>query len=101
ALLLGLPPPAAWLFVLASALLHVIYNLLLWASYQLGDFSQVYPVTRGTAPLVVAVIEIVLGRALPALQLVGIAVISLGLISLAFDDGRPSRAARPALAAAL
>jgi len=101
ALVLGLPPSAAWPFILASALIHVIYTLLLWASYQLGEFSQVYPVARGTAPLVVAVIEIVLGHALPVLQLVGIVVISLGLISLALDGGRLSRAALPALGAAV
>ena len=101
ALVLGLPPVATWPFVLASALIHVIYIMLLWVSYQLGEFSQVYPVARGTAPLVVAVIEIVLGHVLPALQLVGIVVISLGLISLAVDGGRPSRAALPALGAAV
>jgi drug/metabolite transporter (DMT)-like permease len=101
ALVLGLPPSAAWPFVLASALIHVVYTLLLWASYQLGEFSQVYPVARGTAPLVVAVIEIVLGHVLPVLQLVGIVVISLGLISLALDGGRLSRAALPASGAAV
>ncbi len=100
ALVLGLPPLAAWPFVLASALIHVIYTTLLWASYQLGEFSQVYPVARGTAPLVVAVIEVVLGHVLPVLQLVGIVVISLGLISLALDGGL-SRAALPALGAAV
>jgi drug/metabolite transporter (DMT)-like permease len=100
ALVLRPPPPAAWPFVLTSALLHVIYTLLLWASYQLGDFSQVYPVARGTAPLVVAAIEVALGHVLPARQLVGIAVISLGLISLALDGGRLTRAALPALGAA-
>ena len=101
ALVLGLPPSAAWPFILASALIHVIYTLLLWASYQLGEFSQVYPVARGTAPLVVAVIEIVLGHALPVLQLVGIVVISPGLTSLALDGGRLSRAALPASGAAV
>jgi uncharacterized membrane protein len=100
ALVLGLPPSAAWTFVLASAVLHVIYNLLLWASYQLGDFSQVYPVARGTAPLVVAAIEVTLGHVLPVWQLVGVAVISLGLVSLAFDGGPVTRAALPALGAA-
>ncbi|MDT7579874.1 MAG: hypothetical protein QOK35_1138 [Pseudonocardiales bacterium] len=100
ALVLGLPPSRAWPYIVASALLHVVYILLLWASYQLGEFSQVYPVARGTAPLVVAVIEIVLGHALPVLQLVGIVVISLGLISLALDGGGLSRAALPALGAA-
>ena len=101
ALVLGPPPPAAWPFVVASAVMHVIYILLLWASYQLGEFSQVYPVARGTAPLVVAVIEVVLGHALPVLQLVGIVVISLGLISLSLDGGGLSRAALPALGAAV
>jgi drug/metabolite transporter (DMT)-like permease len=101
ALVLGLPPAAAWPFILASALIHAIYTLLLWASYQLGEFSQVYPVARGTAPWVVAVIEVVLGHALPVLQLAGIVVISLGLISLALDGGRLSRAALPALGAAV
>jgi drug/metabolite transporter (DMT)-like permease len=101
ALVLGLPPSAAWPFVLASALIHVLYTLLLWASYQLGEFSQVYPVARGTAPWVVAVIEVVLGHVLPVLQLAGIVVISLGLISLALDGGRLSRAALPALGAAV
>ena len=101
ALVLGLPPSAAWPFVLASALIHVVYTLLLWASYQLGEFSQVYPAARGTAPLVVAVIEVALGHVLPVLQLVGIVVISLGLISLALDGGGLSRAALPALGAAV
>jgi drug/metabolite transporter (DMT)-like permease len=100
ALLLGFPPTAAWPFILASALLHVVYVLLLWASYHLGEFSQVYPVARGTAPWVVAVIEVVAGRDLPPQQLVGILVISLGLTSLTFDSGRISRSTLPALAAA-
>ena len=101
ALVVGLPPAAAWPFVLSSALAHMLYTLLLWASYQLGEFSQVYPVARGTAPWVVVVIEVVLGHQLPVLQLVGILVISLGLLTLALDGGRPSRATLPALGAAV
>lgn len=100
-LVLGLPPARAWPFVLASAALHTAYNLLLWASYRIGEFSQVCPVARGTAPWVVAVIEVLLGHRLPAWQLVGVVVISLGLLSLAFDGGGPSRAALPALGAAV
>ena len=100
ALVLGPPPARAWPFVLASAAMHVVYTLLLWASYELGDFSQTYPVARGTAPWVVAVIEVALGHQLPALEAVGILVISAGLLSLALDGGRPSRATLPALGAA-
>jgi drug/metabolite transporter (DMT)-like permease len=101
ALVLGPPPSAAWPFVIASAAVHVIYTLLLWLSYQQGEFSQTYPIARGTAPWVVAVIEIALGHDLPALQLVGIVVISIGLLSLALDRGRLSRAALPAVGAAV
>jgi len=64
-LVLGLPPVGAWPFVLASVALHVVYTLLLWTSYQLGEFSQTYPVARGIAPWVVAVIEASLGRTMP------------------------------------
>jgi drug/metabolite transporter (DMT)-like permease len=101
ALVLGRPPAAAWPFVVASAVMHVIYTLLLWLSYQLGDFSQTYPIARGTAPWVVAVVEIALGHTLPVLQLVGIVVISVGLLSLALEGGRLSRAALPAVGAAV
>src|SRR5690349_18545911 len=50
----GLPPREAWPFIAGSAVLHTGYNLLLLASYQLGQFSQVYPLARGTSPWVVA-----------------------------------------------
>lgn len=101
ALALGPPPPTAWPAILASAGIHVVYTLLLWWSYQLGEFSQVYPVARGTAPWVVALVEIVRGEDVPTLQLIGIGVISLGLLSLALDGGRLTRASLPALGAAL
>ncbi|MEJ2885003.1 DMT family transporter [Actinomycetospora aeridis] len=101
AIVLGPPPAAAWPPILASAGIHVVYVLLLWWSYQLGEFSQVYPVARGTAPWVVAVVEIARGEDLPTLQLVGIGVISLGLLSLALDGGRLSWSSLPALGAAL
>ena len=97
----GPPPAAAWVFILASAAVHVVYQLLLLASYQLGEFSQVYPLARGTSPWVVALISVtVLGRDLPALELAGVLVVSAGLMSLVFLGGRPSRAQLPALASA-
>jgi drug/metabolite transporter (DMT)-like permease len=101
ALVLGPPPAHAWPSVLASAAMHVGYTLLLWASYQLGEFSQVYPVARGTAPWIVALYEVLFGGGLPWWQLLGVAVISLGLLSLALDGGRLTRAALPGLGAAV
>ena len=100
-LVTGLPPFGAWRFLIASAALHSGYNLLLLASYRLGQFSQVYPLARGTSPWVVALTAtVVLGQDLPTPQLAGVLIISAGLISLVFLGGRPDRASRGALAAA-
>ncbi|WP_052390831.1 EamA family transporter [Streptomyces sp. NRRL B-24484] len=102
ACLVPLPDRAAWPFLAASTVLQVGYQLLLLQAYRLGDFGQMYPIARGTSPLVVALLSVtVLGRALPAGQAVGVLVVSLGLAGLAFAGGRPGRAHLPALGAAL
>ncbi|AQT79965.1 EamA family transporter [Mycolicibacterium litorale] len=102
ALTAGPPNASGWPFIIASAALHVAYNLLLLASYQLGEFSQMYPLARGTSPWLVAVISVmVLGNKLPATQLAGILAISGGLIALVLVGGRPRRSDLPALSAAV
>jgi len=97
----GLPAAAAWPFLLGSVGMHAAYNLLLLRSYQLGDFSQTYPLARGTAPLVVAVVGVtVVGQSLDAREVAGVLAISAGLLVLVL--GRASlRAGRPAVLAAL
>jgi drug/metabolite transporter (DMT)-like permease len=98
----GLPPAGAWPFIIASAALHVAYNLLLLASYQLGEFSQMYPLARGTSPWLVTLISVVvLGHQLPVTELIGILAVSGGLIALVLVGGRPHRGDLPALTAAL
>ncbi|HEU5319306.1 MAG TPA: DMT family transporter [Methylomirabilota bacterium] len=52
--------PAAWLLVLLSALFETGYVFALSAAYAAGDLSLVYPVARGTAPLVVAPLAVAL-----------------------------------------
>ena len=47
----GLPHPASYPYVVASGIIHVGYFLLVGASYRLADFSAVYPLMRGSAPL--------------------------------------------------
>src|SRR6185503_20297802 len=75
------------------------YQALLLQSYRVGDLNQVYPVARGTAPLLVALLAVPLAdERLGALQLAGVVAIAGGLISLAhlrqwLESGRP-----PALA---
>jgi drug/metabolite transporter (DMT)-like permease len=96
------PSRASWPFLAGSAALHVTYNLLLMRCYRLGEFGQVYPLARGTSPWLVALAAAVLvGEQLSVVRLVGILVISLGLGTLVFAGGVPTRAARPAIAAAV
>jgi drug/metabolite transporter (DMT)-like permease len=50
----GLPPSPAWPAVIASHILHVGYMFALTEAYRLGDFGRIYPIARGTAPLLTA-----------------------------------------------
>ncbi|MET7400011.1 EamA family transporter [Dactylosporangium sp. NPDC005572] len=96
------PARASWPFIAVSAVLQVAYNLLLMRCYQLGDFSQVYPISRGTSPWLVAVgAAVFAGEVLAPAQAAGLVVISAGLGCLMFAGGRPGRAQLPAIAAAL
>jgi multidrug transporter EmrE-like cation transporter len=92
ALLLPLPAAASWPYLLVSALLQVIYIILLAQAYRHGELGQVYPIVRGSVPLLVTVGGFLLaGQSLPALALVGVALISLGIISLALHGGHTAR----------
>lgn len=97
-----LPRGPSWPYLIASVVTHVGYYVLLMQAYRLGEFSQVYPLARGTSPLVVTVLAAVFVHEVPsALQLVGIVVVSAGLGSLVLVGRRPGRADMPALLAAL
>jgi drug/metabolite transporter (DMT)-like permease len=79
------PAPESWPYLLAGIVLHVGYQLLLLASYRAGDLTQVYPIARGTAPLLVAGISTVfLGVELDPLEVVAVLTIGLGIMSLSF-----------------
>ncbi|MBT2882000.1 EamA family transporter, partial [Streptomyces sp. McG6] len=87
----GLPAAAAWPYLLVSAALHVGYQLLLMRSFSLGDFGQMYPIARGTAPLVVTVLAaVLLGERLDRWQGAGVALASAGLVGLALWGVRSS-----------
>lgn len=104
ALAVPLPAAGAWSYLLASALLHVGYQLLLMRSFSLGDFGQMYPIARGTAPLVVTVLAAVfVGETLDGRQAAGVAVCSAGLVGVALWGirGSGTRPRRDALTAAL
>lgn len=81
---LPLPAPASWPFVLASAVLQATYFVLLGTAYRVADMSATYPLMRGTAPLLVAIVSAAfLNEPLAPLAWVGVAVISAGILSMA------------------
>jgi hypothetical protein len=98
----GLPDRAAAGFAATSAAIHIAYDLALMRSYRLGAFNQVYPIARGTSPLVVAAGAYFLaGEHLGAIPLAGVVVLGAGLASLALSSGRLTRAELPAVGAAV
>jgi multidrug transporter EmrE-like cation transporter len=60
ALYLGLPASASWPYLAASVAIHVGYFLSLATAYKGGDMGQVYPIARGAAPLMTAVLATLL-----------------------------------------
>ncbi len=89
-----LPLSACWPYLLASIVIHVFYNLLLMRSYRYGEFGQVYPLARGTSPLVVTVLAAVFAAERPsAAQVAGVLVVSCGLALLVLAGRTRRRAA--------
>jgi drug/metabolite transporter (DMT)-like permease len=67
-----------------TSILHLIYFVLLQRSYRVSDFSLVYPLARGTAPLITVLAAVTLfGERLAALQFAGIAVIVVAIFVIA------------------
>lgn len=89
-------------YLAAGILLHLGYQLFLLFSYSTGDLTQVYPIARGSAPLIVAFVSItVLGVTLKRIELFAVFIIGIGIVSLALvrraDGLRNGKAAMFAL----
>src|ERR1700761_5878103 len=86
------PHAASWPYVIASAVIHTGYNLSLVRTYRSGDLGQTYPISRGSSPVLVALGALVFAReSLDIVASIGIALVSGGIISLAFQ-GKGRRA---------
>jgi drug/metabolite transporter (DMT)-like permease len=84
------PVPAAvsWPWLLASGLLHTGYKLFLIRAYAHGDLAQVYPLARGTAPLLVAVVgALLLGEAVDPTRALAVCAIGMGVIVMSLRGG--------------
>ncbi|SLN44599.1 EamA-like transporter family protein [Aquimixticola soesokkakensis] len=86
-----LPAPESLPYIATSILLHLAYMLCLLACYRHGDLTQTYPLARGSAPMIVALVSVLwLGVALDAMTLVSLGLIGAGIISLTVTRGGPS-----------
>ena len=97
-----IPAAASWPYLLGGIGLHLGYQFFLLHSYRSGDLTQVYPIARGSAPLLVAVVSVLfLGVVLQPLELLAIATIAAGILSMSLvrrkDGLRNLHAARLAL----
>ncbi|AOJ07181.1 DMT family transporter [Burkholderia mayonis] len=89
AALLPLPARASWPYLTGSAVLQVGYSVFLAYAYQGAALSQVYPVVRGTVPLLVTLGGYAwAGQRLGGASLAGVALVSGGIASLTLGRSR-------------
>ncbi len=83
-----IPPPApeAWPLLALTIVLHTAYHLFLPLAYDRGDLGQVYPIARGSAPLLVTLGAFVFaGETVHGIALSGILCLTAGVMALTFD----------------
>jgi len=75
---------AAWKFLATSVIVHVAYYTFLLKAYSYGDLSHTYPIARGLGPLLVALVSgQLIGEHLRIQDVVGVMLLSVGLVALA------------------
>jgi drug/metabolite transporter (DMT)-like permease len=98
----ALPLMASWPWIALSALLHTGYKIFLIRAYAHGDLSQVYPLARGSAPLIVALVGVIaLNESLTVAKLTAVFLIGLGVIAMSMRAGEVEAMPRKALLYAL
>ncbi|PVH30469.1 EamA family transporter [Pararhodobacter oceanensis] len=105
ALFFPFPAPEVWPWLFASGLIHMAYQLFLAYAYEQGDLSRVYPIARGTAPMIVLVISLLfLSDSPEGAEVWGILVLGGGIALMAHGvlrNGEPRRLLPFALGAAV
>lgn len=92
-----LPNARAWAFLAATLVLHTAYNFFLAKAYEEGELAKVYPIARGTAPLIVTLASAaLLGEHLAWTTFAGILLLVASVVSLAWRDPKAATG-RPAL----
>lgn len=92
-------PHGAWPWLFASFAVHLVYLICLIKAFEGADMSAVYPVMRGTAPVLAAMISVLwLGDPISPGVAFGIALVSTGTALVAWWNAPSKRALLWALA---
>lgn len=95
AAVLGVPDRAAWGWLALSVAIHAAYQSFLALAYDQGDLSRVYPIARGTAPLLVLIYgALALPDAISRTEYLGVVVLGCGIFLMArgvFSSGESRR----------
>ena len=79
-------------YILISAFVHQGYQWFLITAYRHGDYTKVYPIARGTGPLIVTIVSVIFfGVVLNKYELFGIMIVCIGILSLSFQYHKFSR----------
>jgi len=96
------PAPESWKWLGLTAAVQFAYYALLIRSYSVGDMSVVYPLARGSAPVLLTVAAyLAIDEALAWPQIVAVGLISMGILALSFGAGASRAAVGFALATGL
>lgn len=80
------PDPGSWPLLALTIILHTGYHFFLSVAYGHGDLGQVYPMARGTAPILVTIGALVFaGETLPPIAVIGVICLAIGVVTLTFD----------------
>ncbi len=80
------PTLEVWYFLIATVIIHVIYRLNVIYSYRYGDLSYIYPISRGSSCLFVAIISILfLSSNISVAGFVGILIVCIGLFLISYS----------------
>ncbi len=83
----GVPDRAMWPVLLGVVVIHFLYKLAMALAYERAAFTVVYPVVRGTGPLVTIIAAIlVFGEQYTVVQWLGVLCLSGGILLLALRN---------------
>lgn len=84
------PASASWPYLMLSSVLQIGYCLFLVRAYRDGELASVYPIARGSAPLLVTLGAALFAGELPSqIGLSGVLLVSMGILFLALGNHRP------------